>query len=118
MLGCKELQGVLEAFDSEDSTQEQRGALRRPYHRLHRIAPFLGEGGPLPTDFQSALCNDISANGMSFFWPQVPSFKSVMIRLGDADKQRDVIANVLWRARSPVAAGYLIGCQFVRLANA
>jgi hypothetical protein len=110
--------GVMHAYEGKDPETRRRGAARRPYNCQQMIAPYFGEGKPLPTDFQSAQCIDISASGLSFYWPREPAFQSVVIRLGDAQSHVNVIATVRWYSRQPTAEGYMLGCMFVgRLDN-
>jgi hypothetical protein len=105
--------GVVHAYEGKNAHEQRRVAERRPYNCQQKIAPYMGEGRPLPADFQSARCIDISSSGISFFWPREPAFHSVVIQLGDAQKYVEVIATVRWHSRQPTVDGYMIGAMFV-----
>jgi hypothetical protein len=103
---------VLEAIKVEDPPTERRGSARSPYHREQRIAPYFAQDELDPTDFCPVFCIDISATGMSFFWPRVPAFQAFVVRLGDGEPYVDMIASVRWHSPQSTAAGYIIGCEF------
>jgi hypothetical protein len=107
----------MHAYQGKNATAQRRGAERRPYNCEQMIAPYIGQGEPLPTDFKSAQCIDISASGLSFYWPNEPTFQSVVIRLGDAQKHVEVVGQLRWHSRQPTAQGYMVGCMFVGRLN-
>jgi hypothetical protein len=60
---------------------------RYAYDCLQRMLEWDNPNGPLPSvnDTVVVRCHDISMQGVSFFWPDDPNFKHLLISLGSGD---------------------------------
>lgn len=87
---------------------------RYPYRTTQWVAPYSGDGPPETPEFQKVRCRDLSTSGLSFFWPELPEFRRVVVKLGDGVTAIHVTARIV-RAE-PVddtsRPAYLVGCQF------
>lgn len=96
---------------------ETRRQLRHPYDCLQELAPWDGtEGDPPADEFVRVRCHDLSAEGFSFFWPDAPHFKRVLIHLGQGERRVLMAAEVL-HSKALFMHGevqYLNSCRFVR----
>jgi len=92
------------------------GIVRSPFRRILLIAPY-GAEGTLPTasSFREVLCYDLSAQGISFLFDEVPDFENLVLWLGQPPDERILVcrvANVTALAAGE-AAKYRVGCSFV-----
>jgi len=90
-------------------------AQRHQYPAIQWIAPYYGTALPAREHFHQVRCQDLSTSGLSFYWPSVPDFQHLLVRLGDCQNEVCLVARV---ARSqPVAPNddteYLVGCKFL-----
>jgi len=90
-------------------------AQRHRYPRIQWIAPYYGANLPGRDCFREVRCKDVSASGISFYWPSLPDFEHLLVRLGDEQNEICLVARV---ARSQLLAkdggkGYLVGCKFL-----
>jgi hypothetical protein len=88
---------------------------RHRYPKIQWIAPYYGTILPARDHFHEVRCQDLSASGLSFYWPCLPDFEHLLVRLGDQQNEVCFVARV---ARSqPVVQGdgteYLVGCKFL-----
>ena len=96
----------------EAATDERRDHDRRPYTCLQLVAPYV-PGKPLPVgDFDKRMFDDLSETGFSYFAPQPPETRQVVVALGVAPftfftaevVNRDLVDG-------PEGRQYRIGCR-------
>ena len=83
------------AQDQEEETRERRGATRRPFRSMQRIAPCRGPGLPKEDEFFMARCYDLTRAGFSFLVPSRPDYEALVAALGDPPELIYVAAEVL-----------------------
>jgi hypothetical protein len=67
----------------QQGSGERRDGPRHPYKCSQLLAPcHHGFRMPRQTDFSWVECKNLSARGFSFFWPEEPTFKHVVVALG------------------------------------
>jgi hypothetical protein len=70
-----------------DDAAHDEEAKRYPYDCYQQLATWAaGDPAPIMEQFTRVRCHDISVSGISFFWPQVPDFESVIISIGAGEK--------------------------------
>ena len=74
-------QAAHELLFQQGSGERRRGP-RHPYKCSQLLAPYDGKTLPRQSDFSWVQCTNISARGLSFFWPEPPRFQSVVVALG------------------------------------
>jgi hypothetical protein len=92
---------------------DRRDDPRRPYHCLQLMAFYSPPQTPNASVFQQVPCEDISAHGMSFYLPEPPEQKQVVVALGNVPFTF-LIAEIV-RAqpvRRDDGLAYQIGCRF------
>lgn len=95
------------------SGAERRRSPRRPYRYRQLIAPC-GEQMPAAEDFIEVDCADISAGGLSFYYPERPAFSQVIVALGQAPFLTHFKAKVVRVVdlSNEAENRFLVGCQF------
>jgi hypothetical protein len=101
-------QAVHELFFQQGSGERRNGP-RHPYKCMQLLAPYNGAGLPRQQDFSWVECRNLSTRGLSFFWPEPPAFKRIVMALGEAP-----FIFVVGRLVHAVAEGeqVLCGCEF------
>lgn len=93
-----------------------QGLVRHPYETEQLVAEYHG-GTEIPasTQFAAVRSSDISAKGISFICPSKPDCKAYVVRLGNGDQTRYMVANVAnitpLSKQEPIQ--YRVGCAFV-----
>jgi hypothetical protein len=90
---------------------------RYQFNCSQRAAPWVpGEPLPIAADFQPVKCRDVSAGGISFFWPDKPDFDHVVIAIGTAETPIYMAAQIVHSKAVFMfgEVGYLIGCKFTK----
>ncbi|HEV3338958.1 MAG TPA: GGDEF domain-containing protein [Pirellulales bacterium] len=93
-----------------------QGLVRHPYETQQLVAVYHGGTDvPDPNEFFPVRSSDISAKGMSFICEKRPDCKAFVVRLGNGDQTRYMVANVANIAplskEEPIH--YRVGCAFV-----
>jgi diguanylate cyclase (GGDEF)-like protein len=93
-----------------------QGLVRHPYETEQLVAEYHGGTEiPAPTQFSSVRSSDISAKGISFICTSKPDCKAYVVRLGNGDQTRYMVANVAnitpLSKQEPIQ--YRVGCAFV-----
>lgn len=117
-----ELRAIDETFaetaplaENPDSPLNRRGSTRHAFRVIQRIAPYDGTKMPAAADFCPAACRNISTQGFSFLWPEVPSFKHLILALGERPQVTYVAAEVARTSPMPRDQKWtLVGCRFLR----
>ena len=76
-------------------------------------APYLGNEMPRAADFESVVCHDISAGGLSFYWNRPATFEYVVVALESSVASIRLIGRTTFCVREDDRR-YRIGCQFVK----
>jgi len=99
---------------AQPSVPERRSSPRRPYHYRQLIAPVDGDQLPPLESFIEVECEDISAGGLSFFLPERPNFKQVVVALGQAPFMTHFKADVVRvvEVSDESDPRFLVGCRF------
>lgn len=102
--------------DAEESAEarERRRKLRVPFPRMQEIAPIIDGKLPDQSRFLEVRCHDISAGGFSFFLPNKPDFKELVVALGEGKQRKFFTARVL-HVRAAELDGRrmkLVGCEY------
>ncbi|HOM16143.1 MAG TPA: PAS domain S-box protein [Thermoguttaceae bacterium] len=93
---------------------EHRQFVRRFYRYRQKIAPYSEGQFPRPEDFVAVQCKDISAGGIGFFMEKEPSFRRLVVVLGEGETASYFLAEVV-RSIPVEHQGqnlFLIGCKF------
>jgi hypothetical protein len=120
-LPARVLRNRVHEFLAGLNRREPEERVRRPRSQRHRypriqwIAPYYGATLPGQDCFREVRCQDLSASGISFYWPCLPDFEHLLVRLGDEQNEICLVARV---ARSqPLGQDegteYLVGCKFL-----
>ncbi len=98
------------------------GGVAKPIRRSERhqvesvqmIAPLRNNDLPDESAFYAARCLDVSTGGFAFVWPERPTMKRVVIRLGTAQDFRYMAAEVanISDLGSDAAMRFRVGCRF------
>lgn len=94
--------------------EEQRQFVRRTYQYRQKVAPYTERRFPRPEDFLQVHGKDISAGGIGFFMEKEPSFRQLVVALGEGSATSYFLAEVV-RCKPVEHEGqkmYLIGCKF------
>jgi len=96
------------------SPQERRRSPRRPYHYRQLIAPIVDGRMPAMEDFIEVECEDISAGGVAFHYPERPTFKQLVVALGQAPFMTHFKAEVVRVVdeSDESRTRFLVGCRF------
>jgi len=90
---------------------------RYPYDCYQQLVPW-NDTEPTPTleQFVKVRCHDISVNGISFFWPHVPDFESVVISIGMGGKLIFMLAQICQHKAVFMhdEVAFLVGCRYLR----
>ena len=110
-----EVSRVLQTFPEAIALDppERRNAQRFSFEVRQSLAPYSGDVMPRPVDFESVMCHDISAGGMSFYWPRRLDFEYVVISLESSTAAIRLIGRTTFCVPTG-KRGYRIGCQFVK----
>jgi diguanylate cyclase len=103
------------AFYADSGTfKPVRRSERHQVESVQMIAPLTGHDIPDESSFYAARCLDVSTGGFAFVWPERPTMKRLVIRLGTAQAFRYMAAEVANIADlgSEVAMRYRVGCRF------
>lgn len=100
----------------ESDGQEDRR--RYSYSCLQRMLPWENPAGPWPcvVDTVTVRCHDISLQGVSFFWPDDPDFKHLLISLGKEDDLLFMSCEIV-RSKPVYMHGewqYIVRCRFLK----
>ncbi|MEX2175861.1 MAG: hypothetical protein WD872_15965 [Pirellulaceae bacterium] len=94
---------------------------RYPYDCEQQMAPWTDED-ELPTADRlvEVRCHDISANGISFFWPNKPEFDRIVISIGGGDRLAFMAAQVCDHKAVYMHQehNYIVCCRFLRRVEA
>jgi hypothetical protein len=74
---------------------ERRQDQRIPFDSLQRIAPWVGGVFPAESDFITVRCHDLTQRGFSFFMPDEPPSKNLIVAFAGASDVIHVAAEVL-----------------------
>ena len=85
----------------DDESSDRRGGGRRPYHTLHRIAPYQGGKLPKPGHFFEVECYNVSAGGFSFLLPKRPDYESIVVALPVEEGINYLTAQIMHTVQSP-----------------
>lgn len=94
--------------------EEHRQFVRRSYRYRQKIAPYTEGRFPRPDEFIEVQCKDISAGGIGFFMEKEPSFRRLVLALGEGGATSYFLAEVV-RSVPVDHQGqklYLVGCKF------
>jgi hypothetical protein len=91
-----------------------RSSPRRTYQYRQLIAPLIGDRLPARNRFFEAVCEDISAGGISFYLDTPPDFKRVVVGLGQAPQLTFFTATIARVAETEFEGRrqFLVGCRF------
>lgn len=84
----------LVGFPGQDDSGERRGAERKPFPSMQRIAQRRGPGIPEASEFIEVKCHDLTRRGFSFLLPSQPNFHAVVAAFGTPPKVIYVAARV------------------------
>jgi diguanylate cyclase (GGDEF)-like protein len=96
--------------------QVDKGLVRHPFDTMQQVAIYHGGTGiPLANTFSPMRSSDISANGISLISESAPECKAFVVRLGEGDDVRYMVANVanITALSHDEPTQYRIGCVFV-----
>jgi diguanylate cyclase (GGDEF)-like protein len=98
----------------DELKRDRRGRRRAPFRQKISIAPYVENRPPQPKDFYQVQCHDISANGISFLFPDPPVHQQFVLILGFGTDAPHVIARVVRTAKldEDGVEFCLVGCAF------
>jgi hypothetical protein len=94
--------------------KERRTSERRSFPTIQLMAPYDGRTAPTQNDFGPVRCYDISRGGISFLWPEPPTFQHAVIGLESTLGRVWLKANVV--RHLPIAGlrgEFLVCCRFL-----
>lgn len=94
---------------------ERRQVGRRPFLQRQPVAPYDGHNFPAPEAFQSVLCQDVSAGGISFVVDDRPLGDAVVVALGFEPHLRYMAAEIVYVLPGEVFGEekFRVGCRFL-----
>ncbi len=66
----------------EEPDEERREDRRLSFDTTQQIAPWDGARFPAASEFFQVRCHDLTGNGLSFFLPAEPDFRSLVVQFG------------------------------------
>jgi hypothetical protein len=117
-LSTKELGQFTETAQHHVQSDSEADRRRYPYDCLQRLLEWEDPDGPLPSiaDTVVVRCHDISSQGVSFFWPDDPCFKHLLISLGNDDDMVFMAAEIV-HSKPVYMHGewqYVVSCRFMK----
>jgi hypothetical protein len=100
--------------DQPDGFVNNRVYERHPFSATQFVAAVIPGLPTREKSFRQVLCNDISTDGISFFWPTCPHFRHVYVALGRKPNLTWIKARVCHHRKTDRQEGeYLVGCEFL-----
>ncbi len=98
----------------DPSGADRRRSPRRPYRYRQLVAPVVDDRMPAAEEFCEVECEDISAGGLSFYYPERPEFTQIVVALGQVPFLTHFKAEVIRVADESDETGsrFLVGCRF------
>ena len=90
---------------------ERRDGPRHPYKCTQLVAPYNGGAMPRQQEFSWVECKNLSSRGLSFFWPEPPPFKRIVVALGGVPFIF-MVSRIVHFAEE--GDHFICGCQFER----
>jgi len=91
-----------------------RRAERHQYSTAGLAAPCFDGELPTASMFHEVRFHDLSISGVSFIVRIPPTFKQVVVRVGQPPDDNCLLADVVrWRPVDDQMTEYLVGCRFV-----
>lgn len=94
--------------DPKTQGRDRRQYERHRYQFAQLLAPFRGDTPPNQDELREVRCVDLSAGGLSFFWPTEPDFEFAIVGLGKPPALIYMRLQVLRSVPSPSADGLLL----------
>jgi len=120
-LSVQELGQFTELEHSQVDLAEELNRRRFPYHCVQNILRWSPSDSVLPSrsDGVTVRCQDISGQGISFFWPTQPDFEHLIITLGSDHDLLFMAAQVMHFKPIEIDCErtFLVGCRFIRRMN-
>lgn len=92
----------------ESTGHERRRYERHRYQFPQLLAPFRGDTPPKINELREVQCVDLSAGGLSFFWPTQPDFEFAIVGLGKRPQLIFMKLQILRTIPSPNLDGILL----------
>jgi hypothetical protein len=100
-----------------DDSAHDAESKRYPYDCYQQLATWTsGDPPPIMEQFAKVRCHDISVSGISFFWPRVPDFESVIVSIGTGEKLIFMHAQICDHKAVFMHndVSFLVECRYVR----
>ena len=117
-LSAKELGHFTETEPRRVEADGESDRRRYTYDCLQRVLAWEDPNGALPSTADTVVvrCHDISSQGISFFWPDDPHFKHLLISLGNDEDMMFMAAEIV-HSKPVYMHGewqYVVSCRFTK----